>query len=76
MSVIDITAKLNERASEYGADSFVLCPCQQDEREPVGFFPCVSHDASGAFIYAMVCMACQDACYVENGRLGEWESDQ
>ena len=58
-----------KRAAATGERSFVICPCP--DGESIGFAPVVIHDARGALLVSLVCLACQSETPVDANRLGD-----
>jgi hypothetical protein len=48
--------------------NFLACSCND---ESSGFAPVMIHDAAGAFICALVCVACGNEVPINNGRVVE-----
>lgn len=69
MSVVDFGARLSAKRAAQGEASFIVCPCQEHVEESAGFAPVAQHDAAGAFVSALVCMACGEAIDLNGGRL-------
>lgn len=69
MSILDFNARIATKRAASGEQSFMLCPCQANEEDPVGFYPVVAHDARGIILTTLVCMACEKPAYFNSGRM-------
>lgn len=62
--VVDLEQKMREKWAATGEVQFVACGCGAD----CGLFPLVCFDASGPFIIALICPACDNTLEVSYGR--------
>lgn len=51
-----------------GENDFLACSCGD---EASGFAPVMMHDAAGAFICKLVCLACEAQFTIANGRVSQ-----
>jgi hypothetical protein len=67
--ILDFNARMSAKRAANCDETFMLCPCQASEDDPVGFYPVVAHDTRGVILSSLVCMACDEPAYFNAGRL-------
>jgi len=65
--VTSLVDRLQKARQGEGEVTFVLCPCNESEPEPM--IPIVLHDATGPLIIALMCPTCEAEQPILNGRL-------
>lgn len=69
--VIDLKERIKKKLAYDGETNFLICACQKDPDEGIGFYPVVLNDAKGILIVALVCPDCEEGVSVQFGRIIE-----